>query len=52
MIFYLFNWNPDYWQILIGLMFVLVVLYLPNGLIGLLDKWRGSIDFTERRTRS
>ena len=46
--FYLFSWNPDYWQILLGLMFVLVVLYLPNGLIGVLDKLRGSIDFKER----
>ena len=50
--FYLFSWNPDYWQILLGLMFVLVVLYLPNGLIGVLDKLRGTIDFKERKTRS
>ena len=50
--FYFFSWNPDYWQILLGLMFVLVVLYLPNGLIGVLDKLRGSIDFKERKTRS
>ena len=50
--FYFFNWNPDYWQILLGLMFVLVVLYLPNGLIGLLDKVRGSIGLLLRRIRS
>ena len=36
--FYLFSWNPDYWQILLGLMFVLVVLYLPNGLIGVVGQ--------------
>jgi urea transport system permease protein len=50
--FYFFSWNPDYWQILLGLMFVLVVLYLPNGLIGLLDKVRCSIGLLLRRIRS
>ena len=33
-----FTWSPDYWPIFLGIMFVLVVLYLPNGLIELVDK--------------
>ena len=36
--------NPQYWYFWIGLMMVLVVMYLPNGLLGglqsLLDRWR------------
>lgn len=28
-------WSPDYWPIALGLLFVLVVLYLPTGLINL-----------------
>lgn len=36
--------NPQYWYFWIGLMMVLVVMYLPNGLLGGLDKltrrWR------------
>ena len=33
-----FKWSPDYWPILLGLIFIAVVLYLPNGLIELVDK--------------
>ena len=37
--------NPQYWYFWIGLMMVLVVMYLPNGLLGGLEKltrrWRG-----------
>ena len=33
-----FTWSPDYWPIFLGIMFVLVVLFLPNGLIELVDK--------------
>ena len=33
-----FTWSPDYWPIFLGIMFILVVLYLPNGLIELVDK--------------
>ena len=36
--------NPQYWYFWIGLMMVLVVLYLPNGLLGGLNRlallWR------------
>ncbi len=35
-----FSWSPDYWPIFLGISFVLVVLYLPNGLIELFDKFR------------
>ena len=40
-----FKWSPDYWPILLGLLFVAVVLYLPNGMIELpqrLRKFRSS----------
>ena len=33
-----FKWSPDYWPILLGLIFIAVVLYLPNGLIELVEK--------------
>ncbi|WP_071394281.1 urea ABC transporter permease subunit UrtC [Bacillus tuaregi] len=32
---------PDLWTILLGLMFLVVVLYLPNGLAGLVAKVKG-----------
>lgn len=32
------SWSPDYWPIFLGIAFILVVLYLPNGLIELFDK--------------
>ena len=34
-----FTWSPDYWPIFLGIMFVLVVLFLPNGLIELVDRF-------------
>ena len=34
----LFSWSPDYWPIFLGIAFVLVVLYLPNGLIEVVDR--------------
>lgn len=33
-----FQWSPDYWPIFLGLMFVVVVLFLPKGLIELVDR--------------
>ena len=33
-----FKWSPDYWPILLGVLFVAVVLYLPKGLIELVDR--------------
>lgn len=38
-----FSWSPDYWQIFLGIAFVVVVLYLPDGLIGLVDKLRSKL---------
>lgn len=35
-----FKWSPDYWPILLGLLFVAVVLYLPNGMIELPERLR------------
>jgi urea transport system ATP-binding protein len=37
-------WRPDYWQFVLGGMFVLVVLLLPDGLVSLWHRWT-------RRTR-
>jgi urea transport system permease protein len=34
-----FTWNPDYWPIVLGLMFVLVVMYLKGGVISLWNKY-------------
>ncbi|WP_163536111.1 urea ABC transporter permease subunit UrtC [Gracilibacillus sp. YIM 98692] len=31
---------PEYWTYFLGLLFVLVVVFLPKGLTGLLDKWK------------
>jgi len=28
-------WNPEYWPLVLGLMFVLVVLFIPNGIVSL-----------------
>lgn len=33
-----FQWSPDYWPIFLGLMFVVVVLFLPKGLIEIADR--------------
>jgi urea transport system permease protein len=37
---FFFKWSPDYWPILLGLIFIGVVLYLPNGLIEIVDRFR------------
>jgi urea transport system permease protein len=29
---------PEYWQFFLGLMFIIVTLFLPKGVIGLLRK--------------
>ena len=34
------SWSPEYWPIFLGLTFVLVVLYLPNGLIEVFDRFK------------
>ena len=44
----LFKWSPAYWPILLGLIFILVVLYLPNGLIELKDRVRGGVSSLKR----
>lgn len=31
---------PDYYMLLLGTILVIVVLYLPNGLVGLVQKWQ------------
>lgn len=33
-----FSWTPDYWPILLGLLFIVVVLAFPGGLQGLWEK--------------
>jgi urea transport system permease protein len=35
-----FSWSPDYWPIFLGVAFVLVVLFLPNGLIEVVDRFK------------
>lgn len=37
---------PQYWLYVLGLMFVLVTLFMPNGFVGLVQQWR---DRKERR---
>ena len=34
-----FQWNPDYWPIVLGAMFILVVMYLKGGLISLWKRY-------------
>jgi len=34
-----FTWRPDYWQFVLGGIFVFVVLLLPDGLISLWHRW-------------
>ncbi|PKC50741.1 hypothetical protein RhiirA1_485474, partial [Rhizophagus irregularis] len=31
---------PEYWTFILGGLFIVVVLYLPNGLAGLLDRMK------------
>lgn len=38
--FYTINW-VDWWQVLLGLSFVLVTLFAPQGLSGLIDLFTG-----------
>jgi urea transport system permease protein len=38
-----FEWNPDYWPIVLGLMFVVVVMYLKGGFISLWSKYVHSV---------
>jgi urea transport system permease protein len=33
------TWSPDYWPIFLGIMFVAVVLFLPKGLIEIVEKF-------------
>ncbi|MWO05959.1 urea ABC transporter permease subunit UrtC, partial [Escherichia coli] len=33
-------WVPEYWLFVLGAIFVLVTLYLPNGVLGLMSKLR------------
>ena len=44
----LFKWSPAYWPILLGLIFILVVLYLPNGLIEIKDHVRDRFSSLKR----
>ncbi|MBT5692749.1 MAG: urea ABC transporter permease subunit UrtC [Opitutae bacterium] len=39
--FYLLQWKPDYWPIILGLLFIGVVLIFPNGLIHLWHRLNG-----------
>ena len=31
---------PYYYMLIFGIIMVVVILYLPNGLVGLIQKWR------------
>ncbi|MEO1997162.1 MAG: urea ABC transporter ATP-binding protein UrtD [Planctomycetaceae bacterium] len=42
--------SPDAWPIVLGLLFVLVTLYLPKGLMGIWHSWL-SLDFSTRASR-
>ncbi len=33
---------PEFWLFFLGALFIAVTLYLPNGLLGLLNRWRGA----------
>jgi urea transport system permease protein len=33
---------PEYWLFFLGLLFILVTLFLPNGVVGLADRLRGA----------
>ena len=33
---------PEYWLYVLGLMFILVTLFMPQGIVGLINKWRGA----------
>jgi urea transport system permease protein len=42
--FYLLQWKPDYWPLVLGLLFIGVVLIFPNGLIHLWHLLNGKAD--------
>jgi urea transport system permease protein len=33
---------PEYWLYVLGLAFILVTLFMPHGLVGILRKWRAT----------
>jgi urea transport system permease protein len=33
---------PEYWLYVLGLMFILVTLFMPQGIVGLLNRWRAA----------
>ena len=33
---------PEYWLYVLGLLFILVTLFMPQGIVGLLQKWRAT----------
>ena len=33
---------PEYWLYVLGLMFILVTLFMPQGIVGLVRRWRGA----------
>ncbi|HTD92043.1 MAG TPA: urea ABC transporter permease subunit UrtC [Burkholderiales bacterium] len=33
---------PEYWLYVLGLMFILVTLFMPQGIVGLFNKWRSA----------
>jgi urea transport system permease protein len=38
-----FDWKPEYWPIVLGLLFIVVVLALPNGVMGVWRKMVGKL---------
>ncbi|QBG48570.1 urea ABC transporter permease subunit UrtC [Verrucomicrobia bacterium S94] len=38
-----FDWKPDYWPFVLGLLFIVVVLALPHGIVGLWRKLIGKL---------
>lgn len=35
-----FTWNPDYWPIVLGLMFIIVVMHMKGGIISIWSKYQ------------
>jgi urea transport system permease protein len=33
---------PEFWLYFLGMLFIAVTLFLPNGVLGLVKKWRGA----------
>ena len=40
---------PDYWLFFLGALFIVVTLYLPNGIVGAWAQWRGRLAAATRR---